>query len=277
MPPCVARVLFLFAFLISPAHSHAGQQKMDCRVQEELFAMLTESQAFLTYLETGQPAGAPEKLRSRLIQIAPERFRAKLAATGIGRASVSAVKLIEQQRKILEQYRNYGRNSAFEMVGRLQAQRHLQTFRKDIVPLPCDETERASPQGAAPISQSTPLPIGRISVYATLGLLMLAAAIKMIEARDSTLKKRGKRYPCALACVIQLSTVIEQAQVVDLSRLGAKIRLSTACDPGAAMEIGVSGQQISARVVWHNSNYAGVVFRKRLSAAALKTVLSGSA
>lgn len=264
-------LIFVLASL--PVKGRARENKLACLVQEELFTLLTNTNGFLTYLETGAPATAPAELDAQLQKISDNSFPQKLRAAGLDSAVNQTLSLLSRQRKLLAEFHNSGKGAANRLARRLNARNQLTAFQKQIAPLPCDNTERNSRKGVAPLSQSEPFPIGEISVIATLLLLSLAGAIFLLEKRERLKKRRWKRHACVLDCVVRCSEGFLLSQLVDISQVGAKVRLDCSCEPGEQIEIGLAGQQFSAKVIWHNSNYAGITFRRRISSSQLNKVL----
>jgi len=258
-----------------PTTSHAqNDDRVACAVQEQLFRLMTDAGSFLSYIESGSPVSAVEDFEKTLAKFTTGNVRTKLAASGLESTVTQTFSLLSKQRKILDKLKQEGPAAARETALKLRARNQLASFRKQIVPLPCDATERNSRQGANTLSQSESLPIGEISVIATVSLLALAAIFTLLDRREKLKKRRWKRHACSLECVTRCADGFHLAQVVDISQVGAKLRIDCTCQPGERIDIGLSGTEYAAKVIWHNSNFAGIAFRRRISLAQLRKLLT---
>jgi hypothetical protein len=266
--------LCLFVLWLPAPSLAQSDDRLACTVQEQLFGLMSDAGSFLSYIETGSPASAPAKMEKTLTKFTTGDLRKKLQASGLESAVNQTFSLLSKQRKILEKLQNEGVSAAQELALDLRARNQLATFRKQIVALPCDGTERNSRRGSTNLSQSETLPIGEISVIATVALLVLAAIFTLLDRREKIKKRRWKRFPCRLECVTRCGDGFHLAQVVDLSQVGAKLQIDCSCQPGDRLEIGLDGNSYAAKIIWQNSNFAGVVFRRRISVAQLRKLLS---
>ena len=199
-----------------------------------------------------------------------------MMTAGLENALAPTAKLLTNQRKLLNKYIKSGRSGARSLAEQLNAASQLSAFQKQILPLPCDETERNSQSGAAPLGTSAPFPVGPISVLATLLLLTLALLLTLMEKRDKLKKRRWKRHACVLNSQMTCQGRSMQTQVVDLSQMGAKIRVDCECEVGTKLELALPEKKVSGKVVWRNANYAGLAFNRRLTASQLKKILECS-
>lgn len=273
------RVLILPVFVLALCLPTALLAKVDreaCNAQDQLFTLMTSTDIFLKFLETGKPANAPEHLQIAILDFDSGNLKQKMMTAGLENALAPTAKLLTNQRKLLNKYIKSGRSGARSLAEQLNAGSQLSAFQKQILPLPCDETERNSQTGAAPLGTSAPFPVGPISVLATLLLLTLALLLTLMEKRDALKKRRWKRHACVLNCQMVCHGRSMQTQVVDLSQMGAKIRVECECAVGTKLELDLPEKKVSGKVVWRNANYAGLSFNRRLSGSQLKKILEHS-
>ena len=273
------RFLILPVFAVSLCWSTPTLAKVDreaCKAQEQLFTVMTTTDIFLKYLESGKPANAPEQLQIAILDFDSGNLRQKMATAGLDNALAPTAKLLTNQRKLLNKYIKSGRHVARSLAEELGASNQLSAFQKQILPLPCDEPERNSQTGAAPLGTSAPFPVGPISVFTTLALLALALLLTLLEKRDELKKRRWKRHACVLDCQITYLGRSMQTQVLDLSQMGAKIRVDCECKVGTRLELSLPEKKVSGKVVWRNANYVGLSFDRRISASQLNKILEHS-
>lgn len=95
------------------------------------------------------------------------------------------------------------------------------------------------------------------------GLLIYAYKFlrKLVRAEG----RRFQRYYCAMEGELTCPDTSRPVTVVEVSRSGAKIASEALPEPGTYVTLEMPDHQIKARVVWSNSNYAGLAFAKLIS------------
>lgn len=105
-------------------------------------------------------------------------------------------------------------------------------------------------------------------------LLVTSSTVTLINRHLRRQRRRERRHACALDILLDGGRGPETARVVDLSCLGAKLRLTqTPPDIGEKRVLHLSGRACTGRVVWANTHFAGINFDRPLSIRACADIL----
>ncbi|SDE19616.1 PilZ domain-containing protein [Limimaricola pyoseonensis] len=114
---------------------------------------------------------------------------------------------------------------------------------------------------------------------AALALTAAAAGAVWLQARLRRRRRRlSRRHPVRLPALMRAGGREAPAMVLDLSRLGAKLRLAPDVpgEPATAVEIEIGEARLAATIRWRNAHYAGVSFDRPLAEDALAPLLAAT-
>lgn len=252
-----------------------------CMLQSDLVVLQHEARGFLEYLKTGTGPAQARQLRHWLEDHPAVDLRMRLRRSGMEAYEPITLRVISQQKSLLEIYRLHGVSKAEASAGRLGAAALLEEFAGRVIPLPCDfvplENQRAD----------TATGLGRIkglsqetAIASTVLVVLLGAAGAVLAERIARLqRRRRRRHPCALPCTLLCGPYRLPAKLVDVSRLGAKVRIwDRSGTPLTAMRREVKAMlpelgEVAAQVPWQTSDYIGLKFTKPLSQDQLRALL----
>lgn len=112
----------------------------------------------------------------------------------------------------------------------------------------------------------------------TVGLVGLLAAAGTVAGGGWLLfhrffRREAVRLPCFITGALQGHLYCEATEIVDISRLGCKLRLHDQLDPDRPLTLFFGNVTIEARAIWSNSHYAGLQFAEALTPARLRGIL----
>lgn len=146
----------------------------------------------------------------------------------------------------------------------------LARFNQTIALLDCSAA--VTKRQIGPLHSDVPgaMPLDRFAVV-VLALSVSAMCFGYLASKYLLhLGKIMKRYMIRLPCTLQFATTAIPAELVDISRSGAKVQIqSPLADPGK-MTVLLPGLQVPGYVAWHNTNFAGVRFQRKLTRAEIQ-------
>lgn len=114
-------------------------------------------------------------------------------------------------------------------------------------------------------------------VYRFLSIFFLAfaAVLGVFDWLRRIHHRRTRRHPCMLPAVVRRRRRSFDGVMVELSRVGAEIRLDgQPLRRGITVEVEVKGLSLAARVVWVNAHFIGISFADPLDGVTHDTLLS---
>lgn len=265
----------------------AGQAEASrhaCELQSDLVIFQHEARGFLQHLRTGNNPRTARQLAHWLEEHPVVSLRMQMQRTGMEAYEPLAVRLVTQQKGLLRVYNMHGTAKAGTSAERLGTAALLEEFAARIIPLPCDyaaEKESTADTAAGMgrirgISQETAIAGSLSALFLGGGAMFLAERVARRHRR------RRRRYPCSLPCSLQTRSQLLRGKLVDISRMGAKIRvwhLPGTALPSPKKEItailpGVG--ETRAQVTWQSADYVGVKFSKPMSGEDLRALLTWS-
>ena len=106
-----------------------------------------------------------------------------------------------------------------------------------------------------------------------LGMILTPSGLGLWKFRRSRMKER---YFCKVPCILHAGGVSAQAEIVDISRLGAKIKASGFdVSPGRAVSLRFGKNRVVLTVTWRNEHFLGGWFKKPISREVARGVSSG--
>lgn len=279
----------LLALLAAPAAlltdaGAAAASRATCMLQSDLVMFQHEARGFLEHLRTGNDPGKARQLQHWLEDHPVVSLRMSMRRAGMEMYEPLATRLITQQKGLLEVYRRQGQAKAETSAKRLGTAALLEEFAARIIPLPCDfsperaqTADRASGMGPVRgISQET-------AVVSSLSALLLASGgLLLAERLARRHRRRRRRFPCSLPCSLKSGSLLLRAKLVDISRMGAKIRvwhLPGTPLPASKCEVTVTFPElgdIRAQVTWQSADYVGLKFSRQITGENLRTLRSWS-
>ncbi|NSY36907.1 PilZ domain-containing protein [Leisingera sp. ANG59] len=262
----------------------AEASRATCLLQSDLVIFQHEARGFLQHLKTGNNPGKARQLQHWLEDHPVVTLRMNMRRSGMEVYEPLAMRLITQQKGLLQVYNRHGIAKAETSAERLGTAALLEEFAARIIPLPCDfAPERSQPA-------DTPAGMGRITgisqetaIASSLSALALGGGAMFLAERIARRhRRRRRRYPCLLPCSLKTRVQTLRAKLIDISRLGAKIRVwqlpgtplprpkseVTAVLPGIG--------EVRSQVTWHSADYIGVKFSKSITEADLRVLLDCS-
>ncbi|KIC25363.1 MULTISPECIES: PilZ domain-containing protein [unclassified Leisingera] len=262
----------------------AEASRPTCVLQSDLVIFQHEARQFLEYLRTGNGPRAARQLEHWLEDHPDVTLRMQMRRAGMDAYEPLAMRLITQQKGLLQVYNRHGQAKAEVSAQRLGTSALLEEFAARIIPLPCDyapEKESSADTAAGMgrirgISQET-------AIAGSLSALVLGGGGMFLAERVARRhRRRRRRYPCSLPCSLKTPAQMLRAKLVDISRMGAKIRIwqlpGTPLPPPKKDVIAVfpGVGEIRAQVTWQSADYVGVKFLKPMTAEELRSLLNWS-
>ncbi len=276
----------ILAALAAPVLAWAGAppaeaSRATCLLQSDLVIFQHEARGFLEHLRTGKDPAKARELQHWLEDHPVVTLRMSMRRSGMEMYEPLAMRLITQQKGLLQVYNRHGIAKAETSAERLGTAALLEEFAARIIPLPCD---------FAPVRKhaaNTPSGLGRIrsisqetAIASSVSVLLLGGGFLFLAERIARRhRRRRRRHPCSLNCGLERGGQTLQAKLVDISRLGAKIRVWQLPDIPAlspkdeVMALFPGLEEIRAQVTWQNADYAGVKFSKLMTAEDLQMLL----
>lgn len=272
---CVA-LWAISVFVVLGAGNPATAREMNCAVFDELATLVHLSELFLDNVETGANPKARDLLTRFLKGTSVVNLRMRLNDNGLDSISGPTSKFIAQQKTLLKIRTIGGQFKAAETARKLRMRDKLKAYRRELVALPCLDGNGRSVAGT--FSDENFLISSKAASFGAITILLFGVAAFLIFDRLNKINSRKKkRFICNASCLVQAANeeqVIE-AQIIDVSQLGAKVKSEVTCPVGAEVEVNVpektlvfpdhsityAGWSIPARVLWRNGNYFGLEFR----------------
>ncbi|MCD9146714.1 PilZ domain-containing protein [Pseudophaeobacter flagellatus] len=248
----------------------------------ELVTLLHLSEQFLDHVESGANPESSVRLAKFINRTPVVDLRLRLAAQGFDKIGGPTAKFLALQKTFLKIKTIGGQFKAASAARKLHLRDKLDTYRRQLVVLPCmDVNGRLIKAGDA--ASSDFLVSTKTASFGAISILILGVAAFVIFDRiHKTNSRRKKRFICRAACTIGTAGSAEMAegQIVDVSRLGAKVKSEDlACDVGAELEVHLPKKRLNfsdhtvtydpwsfmARVLWKNGDYLGLEFREMLA------------
>jgi len=259
----------------------ATASRATCLLQSELVILQYKARGFLDFLDTGRDSGRARELRHWMEDHPAVPLRMKMRRAGMEAYETLTMRVITQQKGLLEVYRIKGLDQAGISAQRLGAQALLEGFADRIIPLPCDFVPQRDLPGETATGMGRLRTISRDTAIASslIALLVSGAGLFLAERLARKHQRRKQRYPCALVCSLQCGKLQYQAKLVDISRLGAKLRVwhedgQPLPDTKEDVTITATGTfSLDAQITWKNTDYIGLKFSERLSEQDLHALL----
>ncbi|MEW2913350.1 PilZ domain-containing protein [Leisingera sp. JC11] len=262
----------------------AAASQATCMLQSDLVIFQHEARGFLEHLRTGNDPGKATRLQHWLEDHPVVTLRMQMRQAGMALYEPLAMRLLTQQKGLLQVYSRHGSAKAETSAERLGTAALLEEFAARIISLPCKydpDQEQVADRAAGiarikGISQETALASSLSALVLGCGGLILAERVARRHRR------RRRRYPCPLPCSLKANRQMLRAELVDISRMGAKIRVwqlpGTPLPPprSEVMAILPGVEEIRAQVTWQSADCVGVKFSEPVTGEDLRTLLNRS-
>ncbi|UWQ81152.1 PilZ domain-containing protein [Leisingera sp. S132] len=276
----------ILAALAAPAGVWTGAQPAEasraaCLLQSDLVMFQHEARGFLEHLRTGNDPAKARQLSHWLEDHPVVTLRVRMRRSGMEVYEPLAIRLVTQQKGLLQVYNRHGNAKAEISAERLGTAALLEEFAARIIPLPCNFAPDQKQTAA------TPAGIGRIrgisqetAIASSLSVLLLAGGGLFLAERIARRhRRRRRRHPCSLNCSLKRNRQTLRAKLVDISRLGAKLRvwqlpgIPDLASKDEVLAVLPGLEDIPALVTWQNADYIGVKFSKPMAAEDLQALL----
>ena len=263
--------LFIAFIIMAPKAAIANE----CNVHNKLIKLVLYSEQFLDELATANHPEAPELLGSFLFANPTLVLRAEMARAGLEKFEKQAIKIVTEQKILLDLQRFVGRKNTEQRAIKMRAHQTLAKFRRRIASALCNSN------GSFGYAESNHAENKMLSSQTAVSLLaffamLVFALLYLIELRNKIKRRKSKRYPCNLECTYSLSNRAHEAVIVDISCLGAKLKTDIECSPGDTANIKVGNVNLNVHVQWQNPTYMGVNFAKEFPIDILQRILTRS-
>ncbi|AHD03039.1 PilZ domain-containing protein [Leisingera methylohalidivorans] len=278
----------MIAALIAPAAvcgsavTAAASSRETCQLQSDLMNFQHEVRGFLEHLQTGRNPHQPMRLLQWMEDHPAVALRTRMRRLGLQSFELLTMRLITQQESLLAEYRLHGQKKAGVSALRFGTSALLDEYANRIIPLPCNYDPQQDVEGstAAGMGRLPALTPETTVISALLFIMLSGAGLFLAERFARRHRRRRYRHPCSLPCNLHSGQTLLQAKLVDISQLGAKVRVwknqdkaltglsrdLTAALPG----IGSAGAQIT----WKNTDYLGLEFTTPLTGEELQILLA---
>lgn len=283
-----ARLNLVLLLLFGGAGAGAAQQ-MNCHVFDDLTTLLHLSEHFLDDIEMGANTGAAKRLSNFLNNTSLVELRVRIVENGFEKISGPTAKFMALQETILRMRAIGGQFKAASAARKLRMRQKLEIYRKELVSLPCMDVHGIWRKAVDTPSQSL-ISTKAASIGAVLILVLGVVAFVVFDRIQRRISGRKKRFMCRAKCTIQTGGVEEpiEAQIVDISRIGAKIKTDASCPVGHEAELIFPKKKVElpeetlryeswsfvARVVWRKGEYFGLEFKDVLAKERMKQLIS---
>ncbi|KIC37335.1 PilZ domain-containing protein [Leisingera sp. ANG-M7] len=241
-----------------------GRADASCPVHQDLSDLNRASAGFLGYLETGQSSYYVQQLNSWIGANPPAPLKQRMRAVGIQQVEAGTLKLMQQNKVLLQILSSQGRQAALEGARHMGIYELQSQYATLVEALPCDQIKEDG-FGSKLVAINANDARQRQQIInagiAWVSFLVLGGSVLYFLDRIGIRKiRRTKRYPCAVPCVLQTGGRTVQGYLVDLSRAGAKVHPNTQCDPSGRVTLRFGGHIVEAQVRWKTADYVGVQF-----------------
>lgn len=268
--------VFTLAAVMLGGSGRSAASESECAVFDDLATLVHLSELLLDNVEVGANPKAAGQLGKFLGRTSVVDLRLELEENGFGTISAPTAKFIALQKALLKIRSIGGQFKASEAARKMQLRRKLNQYRQQLVALPCytgqrDGAKRAGTAADSLISSKT------ASIGAIFLLIVGVIAFLVFDRINKINSRKKKRYICNADCLVHNSQQNEliEAQIVDVSQIGAKVKSEATCPVGAEVEVNVPEKKlvfsehtityaswsIPARVLWRNGNYFGLEFK----------------
>lgn len=247
-----------------------------CVILDDLAAAVHLSELFLEHVETGANSKAPGQLAKLLKSISVAELQLRLNQNGFGKISAPTAKFIALQKTLLKMRKIGGPQKAAEIARTMRYRERLESFRQELAALPCFAGKGRSISGGNDTDDS--LISSKTASFSAIFILLAGIGAFLIFDRINKINSRKKkRFLCNASCFVQKTDQdgLIEAQIVDVSMIGAKVKSEATCAVGAEVEVSVpekklvfaehsityDGWSIVGKVLWRNGNYFGLEFK----------------
>ncbi|CUI01018.1 PilZ domain-containing protein [Leisingera aquaemixtae] len=263
----------------SPAAAAApSSSRATCMLLSDLVLMQYQMRKFHDMLKAGTDTGEARRLHHWLSDHPQVDLRIRLRRAGLQNFERSTLDLITRHKGLLEIHRRHGPGKAEAEAKRLGTDARLQSYSARILPLPCNYVPPEDSAGGAlsGLGQLKRLPQEAVITGSLLTLILGAAAGVLAQRLARRRLRLSRRHPCALPCFLECGDHRFEARIVDISRLGAKVRVGLEDGQPVPLIKGdvtasVTGlPPIEAQTIRQDHDYVGIKFSSRLARAELK-------
>ena len=289
----VARFLAALCFVLLGATPLTARE-MNCAVFDDLATLVHLSELFLDNIETGSNSKARAKLQKFMNETSVVQLRMQLNENGMNILSGPTATFYAQQQTLLKIRTVGGQFKAAATARKLRMRDKLEAYREELVATPClGKSQRVRGTLGTTRSAEEHLVSTEVASVGAISILIIGVIAFIIFDRINKINSRKKkRYLCNADCVVLHADNEErdpiQAQIVDVSQMGAKVKAEEVCDIGAEIEVTIperrmvfpthtityEGWSIPGTVLWKNGNYFGVEFEKLMPEDNLNQLVS---
>lgn len=264
---------------------------MNCRVFDDLVSLVHLSEKFLDDVETGADSGAANRLSNFLRETSVVDIRLRIVENGFDKISSPTSKLMALQKTLLRMRSIGGQFKAAEAARKLRIRAKLEVYRKELVTLPCSDVHGIWRRPGDSVSDAL-VSTKTASIGAVVVLILGVLAFLLFDRMQKRNSGQRKRFVCRADCKVQVEKGEEPAegQIVDISRLGAKVKTDTICEVGSEVEVFLpkkrmifpdhsvtyEGWSFLGKVLWCKGEYLGLEFKALLDQDRMDQLISAS-
>jgi hypothetical protein len=288
--PGLRGLLLSFVLLFAAAAPTAAQQ-MNCRVFDDLVALVHLSEQFLNDVETGAETGAANRLSNFLRQTSVVDLRIRIVENGFDKISGSTSKIMALQKTLLRMRAIGGQFKAAESARKLRIRSKLEAYRKELVTLPCSDVHGVWRKPGESVNDAL-VSTQTASIGAVMVLILGVFAFLLFDRIQKRNSGKRKRFLCRADCKMQIEEdePLVEAQIVDISRIGAKVKTEALGAVGSEVEITFPKKRmifpdhtvtyeawsLVGKVMWCKGDYLGLEFKEVLSQERMDQLISAS-
>ncbi|WP_281955730.1 PilZ domain-containing protein [Pseudophaeobacter arcticus] len=285
-----ARFLLLVALFLGGAGATSAQE-MNCRVFDDLTTLVHLSEDFLDNVETGADTGAANRLSNFLRKTPVVELRLLIVENGFEKISTPTAKLVALQKTILKMRSIGGQFKAAEAARKLRVRDKLEVYRKELVALPCGEVNGFWRTAGETVSEAL-VTSKTAGIGALMVLILGVVAFVLFDRMRQKKSDIQKRFVCRIDCKVKAGKEEEdaEARIVDVSRIGAKVKTETVYKVGSEIEVVLPRKRINfpdhavtydswsfvGKIVWSKGDYLGLEFTELMEQDRLKQLISVS-
>ncbi len=285
-----ARVLVLLAFALGAAGT-ANAEELNFSVFNDLTTLVHLSENFLDDVETAANTGAANRLSKFLLETTVVELRIRIVKNGFDKISRPTSKLVALQKTLLNVRASGGQFKAAAAARKLRIRAKLEAYRKELVALPCSDVHgswRLPGQSFSDALVSTKT----ASIGGVLVLILGVFAFLLFDRLQKRTSGKKKRFVCRADCKIQINEDEEatEAQIVDISRIGAKVKTESACPVGSEIEVVLPKKRVMfpnetvtidswsfvGKIMWSKGDYMGLEFKELMEQDRMDQLISAS-
>ncbi|SEQ64726.1 PilZ domain-containing protein [Thalassovita taeanensis] len=201
--------------------------------------------------------------------------RLKLRDSGMSGDAAEISQFLTTQNLVLSALNRGGPQYARSVAQNAGLASQLAALQNIVSRMRCNEDEEWRARAYAQVPGGA-IPLSRLGAILT-ALGVSAGCVGYVLSKRFYLKqRRSRRFVCAVPCQVEQDGLIYDAEIIDLSQLGAKLRLHIPLHAGHKMMVRIKNRPYPAHLTWQNANFAGLSFAHHLDSDLIQSVVRPS-